>query len=114
MFKKDVKLTIKTKIFDGENDHEVEVNVFGTLAFRDNNYFFKYVEMTEIGDVYNLIKFDGEKVSVMRKGAINVKQNFVIGEENCTVLQMQLGEIFVTAKTISINFQEKGIGSVEL
>jgi uncharacterized beta-barrel protein YwiB (DUF1934 family) len=98
------KISLKTKVHVDEEPEMFELTVFGEVIPKGKSIYFRYLEQTPEGEVKNVVKFDGKDVSVIRSGAIRMRQNFVKGLETTCLLESPMGNIHLMMKTNSIRY----------
>lgn len=98
------KITLQTKVHLMDEPEVYELIVFGEVVPKGKSIYFRYVEQTPEGEVKNIVKFDEKNVSVIRTGAVKMRQNFIKGQETTCLLESPMGNIHLLMKTNSISY----------
>lgn len=115
-----VAVTIDTYIIDGEHEQTTSLSTKGKLFRKNDSLYlqFKEEDNQEVGEVNQVIKIDENKaVTVLRQGAVSMKQLFLTGEKTEGVYRSQFGTMLMDTNTndIKIHIDEQQIkGSVQL
>lgn len=112
--KKDVLVSIKGLHFSEEADSEqIEVITPGSYYRKKNHHYVVYEEVAEGSDevTKNMIKFDGDTVSIIKKGYTTVDMLFEKNKRNMTNYVTPFGSLMVgvDAKDINIDCGEDNI-----
>ncbi|MDF2556819.1 MAG: hypothetical protein K0R71_647 [Bacillales bacterium] len=98
------KISLQTKIHLNKEPEIFELIVFGEVVPKGNSIYFRYLEQTPEGEIKNIVKFDGKNVSVIRTGAVKMRQNFIKGLETTCLFESPMGTIHLQMKTNSISY----------
>lgn len=110
---------METKITDGENSQVIDLLTEGRLFRKANGLYLQFKEENEEnGAVNQIIKIDDAgTVTVIRQGAVAMKQLFLQGEKSEGVYRSPFGTMLMNTNTndvrISID-ENKTIGTVQL
>lgn len=110
---KDVILSIHGVQFENSPGESVEIITIGEYYFKDDLHNIIYDEISEdLTDVVNCtIKFDQNKVEIIKKGTTNVHMIFEEKKKNVTYYNTPYGDLLVglSATKIKIDDQEDSI-----
>ena len=107
---RDVIIRIKGLQFaEGLEDDEMEVISPGVFFEKNGRCYVKYDEVVEgfTGTIQNLLKFDEEKLEVVKKGITNVTMTFEKGKMNRSAYQTPFGEMTVGTFTTGLKLHRK-------
>ena len=114
-----VLVTMNTDISDGNNKETVRFTTDGRLFKKNNNVYLQFKEDNkETGEVNQIVKMeDNDTVTVLRQGAVSMKQLFIVDEKTEGVYRSPFGTMLMNTSTkdihIEINEQE-AVGKVQL
>lgn len=110
---KDVILSIHGVQFENSPGESVEIITIGEYYFKDDLHNIIYDEVSEdLTDVVNcIIKFDQNKVEIIKKGTTNVHMIFEEKKKNVTYYNTPYGDLLVglSATKIKISEQEDSL-----
>lgn len=106
---KHVNITLKTMIFDldsGEQETQ-EQNFTGEWTKKGDIDVLRYQEVIEeAGTIQNMIMIRPERISIKRTGAIQMNQQFQLGQKTENIYQHMHGNIHMETFVESITFTE--------
>lgn len=113
-----VSVTMDTSISDGENQETVHIATVGKLFKKNASLYLQFKEESqEEGTVNQIVKIDTSKeVTVIRQGAVSMKQSFQLACKTEGVYQSQFGAMLMETKTTSIDIQineQKAVGTIQ-
>lgn len=73
--KQGVTITLESKQ-DGES---ITLTYSGEWFIKENSFYIRYAEQTELGEVRNLLRYEHQMLSHSRKGAVNSEQIYALG-----------------------------------
>ncbi|MEK4298386.1 DUF1934 domain-containing protein [Oceanobacillus sp. FSL W8-0428] len=104
-----VNITLKTLIFDLDSgDQETQEQTFtGEWTKKGDIDVLRYKEeVEEAGTIQNMIMIRPERVSIKRTGAIQMNQQFQLGQKTENIYQHMHGNIHMETFVESITFRE--------
>lgn len=72
----EVKITVRTTIFQGDEQDSFELTTFGRLNKKGNSFYLRYEEILEVGNIKTTVKFSENEAVILRSGAINMRLAF--------------------------------------
>jgi len=116
--RKNVLVTVKGTRRDRENDAEViELVSPGTFHHKNNSYYIIYKETAIAGmeNATTTIKAEGDIVTIIRNGSINMRQVFERDKMHRSVYQTTFGSMDMMVKpwNIEVDLTDLG-GSIKL
>ncbi|OIJ11780.1 hypothetical protein BKP37_15180 [Anaerobacillus alkalilacustris] len=114
-----VTIEMKTDITDGDQKHSSNFQAEGKLFRKNNSLYLQFKEDNkEIGAVNQVVKIDNQQsVTVLRQGAVSMKQQFLIREKTEGVYRSQFGPMLMDTYTKHIKLEideQQAIGTVQL
>jgi uncharacterized beta-barrel protein YwiB (DUF1934 family) len=101
-----VKVTVKSVNDTGSGIEKLEVVSFGTLRERNGSWYARYAESETTGfaGTHTTIKWNQERIVVLRSGSLEHRQEFFPGLEIDTIYKTPYMEIpmRIVTKTVSI------------
>ena len=101
---------------DGE-DTSVELISPGTYYERKGVKYIRYEEssVTGLDGVKTTIKFYPDSIVLLRTGAVNMRHEYIRGEEKVSIYETPYGDLTMAVKTheLTVNLED-GIGHVHL
>lgn len=115
---KNVLVTVKSTRISPENEIEfIEAVYPGTLYLKNNSYYILYKETKQTGmeNVSTSLKVEGERITIIRSGSVNMRQIFERGIVNRSLYQTNFGclEMAVKPWYIEAHLTDLG-GSIKL
>ncbi len=100
-----VSVTMKTRITVGDESQVNDLSTEGKLFCKENGFYLQFKEeIAEVGTVNQIIKIDAENaVTVLRQGAVSMKQLFLQGETTEGVYRSPFGAMLMNTKTKQID-----------
>ena len=114
-----VVVKMNTEISDGNRKETVHFTTDGRLFKKNNSVYLQFKEENkENGEVNQIVKVDDHRsVTVLRQGAVSMKQLFIVDEKTEGVYRSPFGTMLMDTNTnnihIKINEQEAR-GEVQL
>jgi uncharacterized beta-barrel protein YwiB (DUF1934 family) len=114
-----VSVSLKTQITDGDQNQVFDLSTEGRLFRKASGLYLQFKEENqEVGPVNQIVKIgESGTVSVIRQGAVSMKQLFIEGEKTQGVYRSTFATMLMntTTKQINIDITEKeGLGSIHL
>lgn len=95
-----------------QNDHEKEEIEFytdGECTIKGSTIYLRYEETHELGAVKTTVKIKDREITVIRSGAVRMKQTFIENEQTSTDYSTPFGQMQLATKTNSLFLQtDKG------
>ena len=88
----EVRISVRTHT-EGET---TELTVIGSVVQKEDTFYFRYVEQSPEGEIQNTVKFNGQKVIVIRSGARDMRLFF-------TAEKHTFGSMNIGAETIPLH-----------
>lgn len=104
-----VNITLKTMIYDVDSEEQEtqEQSFAGEWTKKGNIDVLRYEEVIEeAGTIQNMITIRPERVSIRRTGAIQMNQQFQLGQKTENIYQHMHGNIHMETFAESISFTE--------
>lgn len=98
------KINLQTRIHLNSEPEIYELIVHGEVVLKEKSIYFRYPEQTPEGEIKNIVKYDGKDVSVIRTGAVKMRQKFIKGQETTCLYEGPMGNIHLLMKTNSISY----------
>ncbi|WP_299093388.1 DUF1934 family protein [uncultured Metabacillus sp.] len=95
-----------------ENDKEkdtIEIRTKGEFVLKGKTAYLRYDEEHELGFVKTTVKIAQGEVTVMRSGAVTMKQRFIQGKPTLTDYTTPFGKLQLETKTKSLEVKSKGL-----
>ena len=110
---KKVMLTItSTQKFMTEEPEKTELVTEGTLSAADGAVEISYQEseLTGLEGTTTTFRVEDNKVTLVRRGAVNSRMSFEVGQEDRSLYDMGFGALMITIKTEQLrsNLTENG------
>ncbi|RBW68674.1 DUF1934 domain-containing protein [Bacillus taeanensis] len=99
-----IVLEVVTVIKDGKRKEKSVIEAKGTLYEKADATFIMYEDELEVGKVSNTVKIVNNDITIIRRGAVSMRQHFVQGKLTEGVYQSPLGTMGMMTKTKQINF----------
>jgi uncharacterized beta-barrel protein YwiB (DUF1934 family) len=112
-----ITLEVVTVIKDGKRKEESVTKAKGTLYEKADTTFIMYEDELEVGKVSNTVKIINNEITIIRRGAVSMRQQFLQGKETEGVYQSPLGTMGMVTKTKRTKFHWNPIthfGKVDL
>ncbi|TLS36681.1 DUF1934 domain-containing protein [Pseudalkalibacillus caeni] len=100
-----VNLELDTVIGHGRDKEKTNLKTSGSVFQKSNATYIKYDEHLEAGKVSNVVKITGTQVTVIRRGAVSMRQTFEQGKTTESVYQSPFGALQMEAKTTQVSFE---------
>ncbi|NSL52993.1 DUF1934 domain-containing protein [Calidifontibacillus erzurumensis] len=102
-----VKLVTEIRDNDGRKDL-LTTETEGALYSKDGATYLAYKEMMEdVGQISNVIKIKNEEVTIIRTGAVSMRQTYKKGEITSGSYHTPYGRFEMVAKTEHVDFTNK-------
>lgn len=107
------KITISTIQFDVDADEVITVSYPAEYFIHNGKYYVKYIELPEDSDgteqfqTETIIKIDGNRVEVKKKGLIQAHMLYEPGMENTTYYESPAGTLLMNIHTDRVKIVEK-------
>ena len=85
---------------EGE-ENTLETEAGGRYAFRSGRHYVRYEEtgLAEAGKVFTTLKFNEEKLTILRHGAMEQTMEFMLGKESRSLYPTPLGNLSLALQT---------------
>ncbi|WP_419882424.1 DUF1934 domain-containing protein [Peribacillus sp. B-H-3] len=103
--KKNIKVTLQTKIRNGSGTESYELITFGTMFFKAGSLYLQYGEENEYGKTQTTIKYKGHEALLLRNGAVKMRQSFVPEETVHGHYESVYGTLGMITHTNSLEYQ---------
>lgn len=109
-------ITISTVQFDVDAEEEITVSYPAEYFKHNGKYYIKYIEQPELPDssadaaryqTETIMKIDGMKVEVTKKGMINAHMLYAPGIRNTTYYENPMGRLLMDIQTNRVKIIEK-------
>lgn len=101
-----VKVMLHTKVTDSGEEEETKLSSDGTLYRKSDAVYLRYDEvLNENDNVNTTIKIKDEDITIIRSGAVSMKQRFTPGGLKEGTYESPYGPIQIATKTDSIDFE---------
>lgn len=74
------KVTIETRVKNGVNTERHELTVEGTIYNKEGTFVCTYDEQMDVGKVKTIVKISDETATIIRNGALSMRQQYVVNE----------------------------------
>jgi uncharacterized beta-barrel protein YwiB (DUF1934 family) len=107
------KITISTIQFDVDADEVITVSYPGEYFFHNGKHYVKYIEPLEDSaelqkhQTETIIKIDGNRVEVKKKGLIEAHMLYEPGIKNTTYYESPAGKLLMNIQTDRVKIVEK-------
>lgn len=114
-----VSVVMKTQITDGDQRQVNDLATEGRLYRKASGFYLQFKEdIQDVGPVNQIVKIDeNNAVTVIRQGAVSMKQLFLQGEKTEGVYRSTFATMLMETHTNRMNIEineDEGIGSVQL
>lgn len=113
-----IELTSRIRRSHSASLEESKLAVTGDLFYKNEYYYLIYRENLEnVGQVTNTLKFREKEATILRQGAISMRQHLIPGKTISGTYQHPHGQMEIKTKATDIRFQideEKGSGTLLL
>jgi uncharacterized beta-barrel protein YwiB (DUF1934 family) len=101
-----VKIVLHTKITDSGENEDTKLTSDGTIYWKSDAVYLRYDEMmNETDKVNTTIKIKDEDITIIRSGAVSMKQRFAPGSLKEGTYESPYGPIQIATKTETMDFQ---------
>lgn len=123
---KDVFVSVSGLQYAMDDSNPVEVLSPGTYYLRDGKKYIRYEEFIDPADaaaetvspewkVSNTIKIDGDKIDLIKRGAVEVQMSFEPGQKYVTYYNTPFGKLLLGLHTSSVEVvEEEGYLGVQI
>jgi uncharacterized beta-barrel protein YwiB (DUF1934 family) len=114
-----VLVTMDTSISDGENQETVHIATDGRFFKKNGHFYLQFKEENqEMATVNQIVKIDAShEVTVIRQGAVSMKQPFQLARKTTGVYRSQYGTMLMETMTNRVDIQldeQIAIGTIQL
>lgn len=101
-----VKVMLHTKITDSGENEDTKLTSDGTILRKADAVYLRYDEMLNDTDQVNTtIKIKDEDITIIRSGAVSMKQRFAPGSLKEGTYESPYGPIQIATRTESMDFE---------
>ncbi len=100
-----VRLRQVAVIRDGAHQETIALEVDGMYYIKGTTVYLQFVEENELGRVNNIVKIAPDEVTVLRSGAVEMRQTFRCQQEMPGHYQTVFGRWGLATKTEAIEFR---------
>ncbi|WP_347548365.1 DUF1934 domain-containing protein [Pseudalkalibacillus hwajinpoensis] len=94
-----IELKIDSRIQSGKEKQSSNHTVMGNLIEKGEVLYLRYEEDLEFGQVSTTVKIDQEQVTVIRRGALSIRQQFSPGQLSETIYKTPFGAMPLQIRT---------------
>lgn len=94
-----INLTIESRIQSGKEKESSNHTVQGKLIKKGDALYLRYEEDLEIGQVSTTVKIDNQQVTVIRRGALSMRQSFAPGQLSESLYKTPFGSMPMQIRT---------------
>ncbi|WLR61699.1 DUF1934 domain-containing protein [Guptibacillus hwajinpoensis] len=94
-----IEITIDSRIQSGKEKESTNYSVQGNLVEKGEALYLRYEESLEIGKVSTTVKIDKEQVTVIRRGALSMRQQFAPGQVSESLYKTPFGSMPMQIRT---------------
>ncbi|WP_110928293.1 DUF1934 domain-containing protein [Bacillus massiliglaciei] len=101
--KRNIKVTLHTKITHGRETESYELITFGTLLSKGSDIYIQYREENEAGTVQTTIKHKPHETLLLRSGSVKMRQLFRLQEKTNGQYESVYGILGLTTTATKID-----------
>ncbi|QOY37278.1 DUF1934 domain-containing protein [Anaerobacillus isosaccharinicus] len=114
-----VSVAMKTQITDGDQKQVIDLSTEGRLFRKASGLYLQFLEENQdVGPVNQIIKIgENSTVTVIRQGAVSMKQLFIQGEKTEGVYRSKFATMLMTTQTRKCHVdikEDEALGNVQL
>ncbi|HEU5141028.1 MAG TPA: DUF1934 domain-containing protein [Bacillales bacterium] len=113
-----VVIDLVTEVNNESGKETTNNQVNGTILTKENATYIRYKEEIEdTGSVRNVIKINEEEVTIIRNGAVGMRQSFLEGQTTEGFYDTQFGSMNMETFTRRVDYEwttREGIGNMKL
>ncbi|MBN8208660.1 DUF1934 domain-containing protein [Bacillus sp. NTK071] len=95
----EIELKIDSRIESGNQKDSSKQTVNGSIVEKGEALYIRYEEDLEIGKVSTTVKIDKEQVTVIRRGALSMRQQFAPGHVSESLYKTPFGSMPMQIRT---------------
>ncbi|MDP4551512.1 DUF1934 domain-containing protein [Alkalihalobacillus macyae] len=95
----EIELKIDSRIESGKQKDSSKQTVDGSIVEKGEALYIRYEEDLEIGKVSTTVKIDQEQVTVIRRGALSMRQQFAPGQVSESIYKTPFGSMPMQIRT---------------
>jgi len=99
-----VKIRLRMEIIREETKENLELTSFGQYYQKEQKAFLRYSEYLEPGTVHTMVKWDGNRMEIFRRGAIEMRMAFQRGAVLTGTYKTPFGTFLVKTCTKQMEF----------
>lgn len=102
--KTQVRVTINTVVSNGSNRERLTSKGLGTFYANNETAVCTFIETNENGETKTIVKIEPNQVTIQRNGALNMRQQLVMGKKTEGTYSTPYGRMAMETKAKTIQF----------
>ncbi|MBB6450503.1 uncharacterized beta-barrel protein YwiB (DUF1934 family) [Geomicrobium halophilum] len=112
-----IHVSMSTKVKQGDEHKDLHVNGDGELVEKEQSTYVTFTEqLQDIGEVKTVIKIQQDTLTIIRQGAVSMRQAYMEGKETEGSYSTPYGSFQTLAKTkrVQVEYPEDAVVNIQI